>query len=367
VSSKWPELSLGDVCELKYGKSLPEGERTGKGFGVFGSNGEVGRHEQALTAGATIVVGRKGSFGEVTYSAAPCWPIDTTYYVDASVTAADLRWLYHRMKALPLTQLNRAAAIPGLNRDDAYAQRLLLPPIEEQRRIAGVLDAADALRSKRKQVLDRTGVLIKSIFVDMFGDPVAAGTSSTRTLSEVVSFVGGGTPSKTHPEYFQGDICWATSKDMRSRFLEDTQDHITEAAIAASATKLVPSGSVLVVVKSKVLAHTLPVAITRVPTCFGQDLKALTPLDGTTPEFVAWSLRIVAPWLLQQARGVNTEGLTLVHLRATPVPMASRTEVAAFSEAARAVEVRQAVIEESRCHFNALFSSLQQRAFRGEL
>ncbi|HWO42235.1 MAG TPA: restriction endonuclease subunit S, partial [Candidatus Eisenbacteria bacterium] len=88
----WRSVTLGDVCEFKYGKSLPESAREGGQVPVFGSNGEVGRHNEALTSGPTIIIGRKGSFGEVNYSAVACWPIDTTYYVDETATDADLRW-----------------------------------------------------------------------------------------------------------------------------------------------------------------------------------------------------------------------------------------------------------------------------------
>ena len=132
MTTSWPEVTLGDICQLRYGKSLPKASRSGSGFEVFGSNGEVGRHEEALTSGTTIIVGRKGSFGEVAYSRDSCWPIDTTYYVDHTATTADLRWLYYLMRGLPLTELNRGAAVPGLNRDDAYSQRLFLPPMAEQ-------------------------------------------------------------------------------------------------------------------------------------------------------------------------------------------------------------------------------------------
>ena len=127
----------------------------------------------SLTEGPTVVIGRKGSFGEVHYSAVGCWPIDTTYYVDESSTSADLRWLYYRMGSLRLTDLNRAAAIPGLNREDAYRQRLLLPPISEQRRIAAILDKADEVRAKRRAALETLETLSQATFVDMFGDPVS--------------------------------------------------------------------------------------------------------------------------------------------------------------------------------------------------
>ncbi|HOW80853.1 MAG TPA: hypothetical protein PK406_15535 [Verrucomicrobiota bacterium] len=78
----WAETSLGKLIELKYGKALPDRERSGNGFPVFGSNGVVGYHDTALTAGATVVIGRKGSVGEVNLSEIPCSPIDTTYYID---------------------------------------------------------------------------------------------------------------------------------------------------------------------------------------------------------------------------------------------------------------------------------------------
>ena len=224
MRTPWPEVTLGDICELRYGKSLPGAKRSGNGFGVFGSNGQVGLHQDALTSSTTIVVGRKGSFGEVTYSSEPCWPIDTTYYVDATCTQANLRWLYYSLKALPLTELNRAAAIPGLNREDAYMQRLMLPPLSEQQRIAAVLDQADALRTKRREALDRVDALTVSAFTEMFGNPASNPKGfPVGTLGDISTFVGGGTPSRAVPEYFMGPICWATSKDMKARFLDDTR------------------------------------------------------------------------------------------------------------------------------------------------
>ena len=178
----WPEVELGDVCDFKYGKSLAADTRDGGPFPVYGSNGVVGSHSQAVSSGPTIVIGRKGSFGEVAFSESPCWPIDTTYYIDTSATKADLKWLSYRLRGLGLTELNRAAAIPGLNREDAYRQRLLLPPPDEQRRIAAILDQADALRAKRRQILAHLDTLTQSIFQDMFGaEPASAAVEDVAT------------------------------------------------------------------------------------------------------------------------------------------------------------------------------------------
>ncbi len=108
----WTQVSLGEICELKYGKSLTGKARRGAGFPVYGSNGVVGENDAPLTAGPTVVIGRKGSFGEVHYSPTACWPIDTTYFVDESDTACDLRWLAYRLSGLQLKGLNKSAAIP---------------------------------------------------------------------------------------------------------------------------------------------------------------------------------------------------------------------------------------------------------------
>lgn len=82
-----------------------------------------------------------------------------------------------------------------------------------------------------------------------------------------------------------------TSKDMRGDYIWDTEEHITEEAIEQSATNLVPVDSILVVVKSKVLMQQLPVAITKVPICHGQDIKSIQCSNGLQPEFARFVLK----------------------------------------------------------------------------
>jgi len=253
----------------------------------------------------------------------------------------------------------------NISKKDLNGLAIPLPGIEEQRRIAAVLDAADDLRTKRRQTLAKLDTLTQAIFIDMFGDPLRC--ADVERLGDVVTFIGGGTPSKAVAEYYEGENCWATSKDMKSPFLDDTQDHVTDEGIAKSATKLVPRGSVLVVVKSKVLAHRLPVSITRVRTCFGQDLKAVPPTPGYPAEFIAESFRAAERWLLARARGVNTEGLTLVELRRVPIPRSSPHQRIQFASIVRGVEAAQSQSLAHLSEADILFASLQQRAFAGEL
>jgi type I restriction enzyme S subunit len=216
-----------------------------------------------------------------------------------------------------------------------------LPDLPEQRRVANILDLADALRVKGRAALDSIDSLTGSVFTNLFGRAV--------------------------PEYFTGSTCWATSKDIKGRFLDDTQEHVTAAAVEASATKVVPAGTILVVVKSKVLMHRLPVAITRVETCFGQDIKGIVVDETGLPTYVATSLRMNATWLLKRARGINTEGLTLDHLRRFPILLPSQSMQHDFACVADQQEMLRQRISASIEKLNTLFASLQHRAFRGEL
>ncbi|MGJ7570855.1 restriction endonuclease subunit S [Variovorax sp. RB2P76] len=156
----WVVSSVGDLIELKYGKALPERVRSGSGFPVFGSNGIVGWHSSPLTSGPSIVIGRKGSVGEINFSVEPCSPIDTTYYVN-EVPGGQFRYWAYALRALQLTELNKSTAIPGLSRSDVYPLRLALPPLPEQQRIADKLDTVLARVDACRGRLARVASLLK--------------------------------------------------------------------------------------------------------------------------------------------------------------------------------------------------------------
>jgi type I restriction enzyme S subunit len=142
LPANWTEITLGDIVSLEYGKSLPDKSRRPGTVPVYGSNGVVGWHDEPLVTTGGIIVGRKGTAGSVTVSTDPFWPIDTTYFVKARQTL-DWDWLAATLQHARLNELNEATGVPGLNRDKAYRQNILLPPLDEQRRIAEVLRSVD--------------------------------------------------------------------------------------------------------------------------------------------------------------------------------------------------------------------------------
>jgi type I restriction enzyme S subunit len=122
VPEGWGIKRLGEILELAYGKALKDADREPGEFDVYGSGGIVGKHSKALVQGKGIIVGRKGNVGAVYYSDRGFFPIDTVYYV---VSKLPLTYLFHLLQTMNF--INNDAAVPGLNRNQAYSNQLFWP------------------------------------------------------------------------------------------------------------------------------------------------------------------------------------------------------------------------------------------------
>lgn len=185
----WRSAELGDIITLEYGRSLPEKARQPGSVAVYGSNGVVGTHNEALVLNGGIIVGRKGTAGSVTVSPGPFWPIDTTYFVKARETV-DWDWLAATLHHARLNELNEATGVPGLNRDKAYRQPILLPPLDEQRRIAEVLRSVDEALKMARRVAEQCEQVLRLELDSIVTNLLADGVVQAK-LGEVAKVKGG--------------------------------------------------------------------------------------------------------------------------------------------------------------------------------
>ncbi|HOD20325.1 MAG TPA: N-6 DNA methylase [Candidatus Fermentibacter daniensis] len=155
-SSDSPLFRFEEVCTLEYGSSLPKEKRVEGPYPVVGSNGITGYHNEYLVEGPAIIVGRKGSAGEVTLIEQNCFPIDTTYYVkQVDPSKSDIVFLYRILKSLGLPDLRGGAGIPGLNRTDVYqAHRIPLPPLEVQKEIVAEIEGYQKVIDGARMVVE---------------------------------------------------------------------------------------------------------------------------------------------------------------------------------------------------------------------
>ena len=122
VPEGWEITRLGEILELAYGKALKESDREPGEFHVYGSGGIVGSHSRALVENEGIIVGRKGNVGAVHFSDRGFFPIDTVFYVVSELPLTFLFFLLQMMNFI-----NNDAAVPGLNRNQAYSNQLFYP------------------------------------------------------------------------------------------------------------------------------------------------------------------------------------------------------------------------------------------------
>jgi type I restriction enzyme S subunit len=132
------------ICRLGYGDALPKDEESIGEIPVFGSNGQYATTNHRNTDFPAIVVGRKGSYGKVNWAPSGCFASDTTFFVDRGLTNANLRWLYWALQTLGLDEGSQEAAVPGLNRESFYEQRVKLADSSEQVTIANYIDRETA-------------------------------------------------------------------------------------------------------------------------------------------------------------------------------------------------------------------------------
>lgn len=120
----WELKPLGNFLTLNYGKALKKELREAGPYPVYGSGGTDSSHKKALVNEPTIIVGRKGTVGSLFWEPRGCWPIDTVFYVSSKLP---MPYLFRALQELPLSEMNTDAAVPGLNRNNAYRLEVIQP------------------------------------------------------------------------------------------------------------------------------------------------------------------------------------------------------------------------------------------------
>ncbi len=364
-------IPLGHLFELRYGKSLRKDRRFQGKVPVYGSNGKVDFHNESLVDAPTIIVGRKGSIGEVHLVSTPCWPIDTTYYVESvGKYDYDLEWLYRLLKTLRLQDLNRSAAIPGLNRDDVYRIKIPLPPLDDQKRIAHLLGKVEGLIARRKHHLQQLDDLLKSVFLEMFGDPVRNEKGwDTEPLGKLATIERGrfSPRPRNDPKFYNGAYPFIQTGDIsrsNGRLREYTQT-LNELGIKVS--KEFDVGTIVIAIVGATIGET---AILQIPTYAPDSVIGITPRTGvkeTESVFIEFLLRFWKPVLRARAPEAARANINIETLRPLPVIWPLENDREKFAAIVEKVDGLKSRYQQSLTDLENLYGALSQKAFKAEL
>ena len=244
-------------------------------------------------------------------------PVTTNQGFQSLVPKRDTHglWLYYSVSASrrELERRGAGSTFREVSRDGVRSLPILVPPIHEQRRIAAILDSIDEAIERTEEVIAATERLRDALLHDLLTRGLPGrhtewkGVRGLGTipacwdvvrLGDVGRWLSGGTPSKKNPGFWTGPLPWVSPKDMKTREIYDTRDHISDVA-AQQGSRTVLADSVLVVVRGMILAHTFPLAVTRRAVAFNQDIRALECSGNAVPDFVLVSLESQTHRLLQ--------------------------------------------------------------------
>jgi len=298
-----------------------------------------------------------------------------SFNLDTSRIIPDfLDWM---CKTNAFVDLCRAASEGTTNRVRLKIYRFLamnipLPPLDEQRRIVARIEELAAkiyeAQKHRRHAVEEAETLLSSYSRSIF-----ASLGHLQPLGKITTIRGGGTPSKANPFFWVGQIPWISPKDIKIREISDSTDHISEEATTNSSAKLLPSDSVLIVVRGMILAHTVPSAILRVPAAINQDMKALIPHRNISPEYLCTTLWALNPEILNlvEKSSHDTRRLQTPKLLDLKIPLPPLDEqrriVAHLDELQAKVDALKKYQAKISEELNALLPSVLDKAFKGEL
>ena len=336
----------------------------------------VRREEQLLQAG-DILVSSANSWnlvGKCSWIPELPWRASFGGFVSvlrANPAYADARFLYQwfsweHTQALLRSFGQKTTNISNLNIERALALKLPCHPLEEQRRIAAILDQAETLRTQRRTALALLDSLTQSLFLDMFGDP-AKNTLGlpTKQLGELGDWHSGGTPPRSKSHYFEGDIPWFSSGELESMYVSDSAEHISDAALKETATKVVPAGSLMMGMYDTAALKT-SIAL---KDCSCNQAIAFSKLDRTLADtaYVYYAIVVGREHFRRLQRGVRQKNLNLSMVREIRIPHPPLPLQQTFATRIASIEALKATHRRALAALDALFASLQQRAFAGQL
>lgn len=280
----------------------------------------------------------------------------------------DVNYLYYVMKqATPeLKELGQGAIFKELSKSILSKYKIPLPPLPIQKKIAEVLDKADAIRQRNRQILEKYDQLAESLFFEMFGDPVRNEKGWPKAkLGELGIWHSGGTPSRKNKDYFIGDIPWVASGELNNIFISNSAEKISKKAIYETSAKLVDPGSLLIGMYDTAAFKS---SINIIELSCNQAI-AFSKLDEgiSNTLFVYYNIQLVKNYYKKLQRGIRQKNLNLSIVKGIEIIFPDINLQRKFGNSLIMVLEKKSDFQKEFQYSENLFQSLLQKAFKGEL
>ena len=263
-----------------------------------------------------------------------------------------------------LVRANNGSSQPNLSASSVHAYEIDLPGKELQIEISERLSKVRSIIDARNEEMALLDDLIKARFVEMFGDPMINNKGyQLKQYGELFELNAGGTPSKAHPEYWEGGtIPWIGSNMCQNEYIYKNDGHfITEEGLAHSSAKVFPIDTVLVALVGATVGKT---ALLKFETTTNQNVLGIRGIreSGYSPEFVYYYTQ----GLYKKFLGLTDGGFAMASkgfISELPIPLVNLGDQESFTQFANQIDESKSVIQKSLDETQLLFDSLMQKYF----
>lgn len=358
---------LGEIANISAGQGAPQGAENyseeGTPFVKAGDlfylvNGErecdiqkvseevAKNHRLKLYPKGTVLFAKSGMScmkGYVYATNAECYVV--SHLACIMPFDVDSKYLKYYFEYHKPNQLVKDASYPSISLADIAEMPINVFDDQTEAKIVDNLDAVNSLIAKSKEELGLLDNIVKSRFVEMFGEPIANTHSLPLiSLSEVGSWNSGGTPSRSNPAYFEGDIDWYSAGELNTLYLEGSVEKITQDALENSTAKLFPAGSMLVGMYD---TAAFKMGILKWSSASNQACACIEPNNSIDIVWLYHVLQIMKPHFLEQRRGIRQKNLNLGMIKSFQIPYASKPEQNRFASFVSEVDKSKFRIQKS--------------------
>jgi len=267
-----------DVLTIKNGKNQSKVENPKGKYPIYGSGGIMGYADDFICPENTVIVGRKGNINKPIFVSEKFWNVDTAFGLVANTQKLLPKYLYYFCENYDFEKLNTTVTIPSLTKSNLLKIHISMPNLETQKKIADVLDKAKNLIDLRKKQIEKMDLLIKSKFIEMFGDPVTNPKGwPTKELKDITSKIGSGaTPRGGKESYIKYGICLIRSMNVHNgKFKYEELAHIDESQAKQLENVTVFENDVLINITGASVARSCVVPKTTLPARVNQHVSII--------------------------------------------------------------------------------------------
>nr|WP_315408313.1 restriction endonuclease subunit S [uncultured Prevotella sp.] len=357
----WEYKRWADVLTIINGKNQKDVENPNGQYPIYGSGGIMGYALDWLCPENCVIIGRKGNINKPLFVESKFWNVDTAFGLSVDQEWLIPKYLFYFCLDYNFERHNRAVTIPSLTKIDLLKIKMPVPPKSTQLSIVSELDKLNELiRIKKKQLKDYDA-LAQSIFYEMFGDPVENEKGwEVKKLGNVCKTSSGGTPSKSHDEYYNGDILWLRSGEVGQGDIYDTEQTITLLGLENSSAKIFPVNTVVIAMYGATVGQ---VGILRKEMSTNQAICGILPNDVLTPEFLNYFLLRMKSEFLKLAIGGAQANISQQIIRKTLIPLPPLSLQKNFTCRIKQIEQQKAAIQKTITDLETLLAARMQYWF----